>query len=511
MKIQGFFPSGSNLTWQDYTVVAGALVLLVLVGIYFGREEKSTNDFFLGGRKIPWGAACLSFVATEISAVTLISVPAVAYMENWEYAQFFIGSFLARVVIAFLFIPAFYRFNCTSIYEFLRYRFGPQTQIAGSVLFFITRLLASGVRLMVACLAVSVLIGWPIIPTILLFSVICIIYIAWGGIKAVVWTNVVQALTFTIAGTVAIGFLLARVDGGAVAVLEIAGSAGKLKVFNWGPALGESGLGEFLKNLVTNPNLFVLATLNGFFGSMAAFGTDQELMQRLLTVETRKESQKTMLLTPIGSLLVMLIFLFIGACLYSFYAQHPGLPLPAKLDKIFPHFIEQTMPPLMRGLMLAAIVMASIDSPLGSLTSSFVTDIYRPVIFKSGTERHYLFISRVCVVIFGIILAGIAYFFSRFEKFLWLAFKIGGVTYGSLLGVFLLGLLTTRRCNLVNVVAMAASALGMLVLLILSEKQIIPLAWTWLLLIGTFLTFATGWIFGRKAEKAGEISGKTGL
>jgi len=497
MEIQTFF-SSSSLTWPDYAVVLGLVVLLIFVGLYCGREEKSTNDFFLGARKIPWWAACLSFVATEISAITLISVPAIAYMENWEYAQFFIGSFLARVVIAFLFIPAFYNYNCTSIYEFLRYRFGPATQIAGSILFFITRLLASGVRLMVACLAVSILIGWSIIPTILLFSVICILYIAWGGIKAVVWTNVVQAMTFTLAGAVAIGFLLSRIDGGAAAVFAIAGSAGKLKIFNWGPGLSESGLGEFLKSLFTDPNLFMLATLNGFFGSMAAFGTDQELMQRLLTVETRRESQKTMLVTPIGSFLVMIIFLVIGACLYAFYAQHGGMPLPAKLDKIFPHFIEQTMPPLMRGLMLAAIVMASIDSPLGSLTSSFVTDIYRPVLFRTGTERHYLFVSRICVIVFGIILAFIAYFFSHFEKFLWLAFKIGGVTYGSLLGVFLLGLLTTRRCNRVNVAAMTLAALGMLVLLILSEKAIIPLGWTWLLLIGTFLTFTTGWFFGQK-------------
>jgi SSS family solute:Na+ symporter len=508
MEIQTFFSSGSSLTWQDYSVLFVLLVLLFFVGIYSGREEKSTDDFFLGGRRIPWWAACLSFVATEISAVTLIAVPAVAYMENWEYAQFFIGSFLARVVIAFLFIPAFYRFNCTSIYEFLRYRFGPETQIAGSILFFITRLLASGVRLMVACLAVSILIGWSIIPTILLFSVICILYIAWGGIKAVVWTNVVQALTFTFAGVVAICFLLTRIEGGVTAVFAIADGAGKLKIFDWGPALWEAGLPTFLKSLFTDPNLFVLATLNGFFGSMAAFGTDQETMQRLLTVETRKESQKTMLLTPIGSFLVMVIFLFIGTGLYAFYAQHPGLPLPAKLDKIFPHFIEQTMPPLMRGLMLAAIVMASIDSPLGSLTTSFVTDIYRPVIFKSGTERHYLLISRVCVVIFGIILGFIAYFFSHFENFLWLAFKIGGVTYGSLLGVFLLGLLTQRRCNRVNVVAMSLSALGLLVLLILSEKNLFPLGWTWLLLIGTFLTFVTGWLFGKKAETATDLSPK---
>jgi SSS family transporter len=502
MEIHTLF-GGSHLTWPDYSVVLALLVLLIFIGLYAGREEKSTQDFFLGERKIPWWAACLSFVATEISAITLISVPAIAYMENWEYAQFFIGSFLARVVIAFLFIPAFYRYNCTSIYEFLNYRFGPETQIAGSILFFITRLLASGVRLMVACLAVSILIGWPIIPTILLFSVISILYIAWGGIKAVVWTNVVQALTFTLAGAVAIGFLLSRIDGGAAAVVALAGSAGKLKIFDWGPSLAEAGLPAFLHSLFTNPNLLVLATLNGFFGSMAAFGTDQEIMQRLLTVDSRKASQKTMLLTPCGSFLVMMIFLFIGACLYAFYAQHPGLPLPAKLDKIFPHFIEQTMPPGMRGLMLAAIVMASIDSPLGSLTSSFVTDIYRPVIFQAGTERHYLLISRMCVVVFGIILAVIAYFFSHFEKFLWLAFKIGGVTYGSLLGVFLLGLLTKRRGNRVHVTAMTLAALGMLALLILSEKGILPLGWTWLLLIGTFVTFATGWIFGQKPGSAG--------
>jgi Na+/proline symporter len=307
-------------------------------------------------------------------------------------------------------------------------------------------------------------------------------------------------VAFTIAGLVAIGFILSRLDGGAAAVIAIAGGAGKMQIFNWGSAA--SGSGQFLQSLFTDPNVFVLATLNGFFGSMAAFGTDQEIMQRLLTVETRKASQKTMLLTPIGSGLVMLIFLFVGACLYAFYAQHPVLPLPAKLDKIFPHFIEQQMPALLRGLMLAAIVMASIDSPLSSLTTSFVTDIYRPVMFPAGTERHYLFVSRLGVVVFGLILAVIAYVFSHFDKFLWLAFKIGGVTYGSLLGVFLLGLLTKRQGNRVNVLAMTGSALGMLGLLILSEMGIMPLGWTWLLLIGTFLTFGIGWFFGKKGEVA---------
>ena len=144
----------------------------------------------------------------------------------------------------------------------------------------------------------------------------------------------------------AIGFLLTRIDGGAAAVVAIAGDAGKLKIFNWGPALSVSGLGAFLKSLFTDPNLFVLATLNGFFGSMAAFGTDQEIMQRLLTVETRRESQKTMLLTPIGSFLVMIIFLFIGACLYAFYAQHPGMASAGQIGQNFSAFHRAGHAPL---------------------------------------------------------------------------------------------------------------------------------------------------------------------
>ncbi len=499
MELKSWFEGQSHLTWQDYSVLGCLIAFSIFLGLFLGREEKDTNDFFLGGRRIPWWAACLSFVATEISAVTIISVPATAYSENWEYAQFFIGSFLARAVIAFLFIPSFYKYNCTSIYEFLRHRFGPETQYAGSILFFVTRLLASGVRLMAACLAVSVLVGWHIIPTIIIFSIVAMVYITWGGIKAIIWTNVLQALTFIVGGIVAIGFLYSQIPGGLDTITHIAGSTGRLNIFNWGPSVGESGVLHYLKNAVSDPNIFWIATLNGLFGSMAAFGTDQELMQRLLTVETRRESQKTMLFTPLGSFLVLIIYLSIGTLLYVFYAQPGHLP-PEKLDKVFPYFISNQMPAFMRGLLLSAIVMASIDSPLGSLSSSFVTDIYRPLIRKHADEAHYLFASRVSVVIFGIILAMIAYFFSHFEKILWLAFKIGSVTYGSLLGVFLLGFLTKRKVNRANMIGMIGSSLAMLTLLILSEKKLIPLGWTYLLVMGTVLTFSVGWILGENEK-----------
>ena len=484
-------PGGSPLTWPDYTLLAAALLLLIFLGLRFSSEQRSTRDFFLAQRRVPTWAACLSFVATEVSALTIIGVPATAYSENWQYAQFFVGSALARLALAALFIPAFYRYDCTTIYEFLGHRFGRATHVAGSVLFFITRLLGSGVRLMAASLAVSILIGWGIIPTILLFTVVSIVYIAAGGVKAIVWTNVFQAGTFILAGAATLVFLATRIEGGLGAIIETAGGAGRLNIINWGPAPGDS---DFWRRVLTDPNIVWLALLNGLVGSMAAFGTDHDLMQRLLTVETREQSQRTLALTPLWSGLTLAIYLAIGAGLYTFYAQHPGLPLP-RPDTIFPHFIGDTMPALLRGLMLTAVVMASIDSPLGSLSASFVTDLYHP--FRPGrSEQHYLRVSRLAVAGFGVVLAFLAYGFSFFEKILWLAFKIGGVTFGSLLGVFLLGLLTRRTADRANVLAMVVMASSNLVLLILSETKVLPFAWSWLILWGTAGTLGLAWVLG---------------
>jgi len=483
-------PAASALTWPDYAILLGSLAALVAIGGAFSGQQRGTADFFLARRRIPWWAACLSFLATEISAVTIIAVPATAYSENWEYAQFFVGSSLAKLAVAYLFIPAFYRYDCTTIYEFLRHRFGQASQVTGSIFFFVTRLLGSGVRLMAAALAVTVLVGWPLWATIALFTVVSIAYIGLGGVKAVVWTNVFQATMFLVGGTMTVGFLAFSIDGGLPAMLRTAAEAGRLGMINWGPAPGAP---DFWRRVLTDPNIVWLAVLNGFVGSMAAFGTDHDLMQRLLTVETRGESQRTLSLTPIGTLVTLLLYLAIGAGLFTFYAQHPGQPLP-RPDEIFPFFIRTAMPELLRGVMLTAIVLASIDSPLGSLAASFVTDIYRPLLVARGSERHYLLVSRVAVVVFGLMLAALAWGFSFFDKILWLAFKIAGVTFGSLLGAFLLGLLTRLRANRANVVAMVVMALVNLVLLLLSETGWITLGWSWLVILGTGGTMILSWL-----------------
>jgi Na+/proline symporter len=253
---------------------------------------------------------------------------------------------------------------------------------------------------------------------------------------------------------------------------------------NWGPAPGDA---DFWRRVLTDPNIVWLAILNGLVGSMAAFGTDYDLVQRLLTVETRRESQRTLMLTPLGTLVTLALYLSIGAGLYTYYAQHGGQALP-RADEIFPFFIRSAMPELLRGLMLTAIVLASIDSPLGSLAGSFVTDIYRPLLARGRSERHYLRVSRGAVVAFGLVLAALAYGFSFFDRILWLAFKIAGVTFGSLLGVFLLGLLTRVRSNRANVAAMVAMAVVNLVLLVLAESRVIALGWSWLVILGTLGT-----------------------
>jgi len=481
-----------DIAIQDYTgglgrvdilIVAISVLLLFVISYVFGRQERDTNDFFLGRRRIPSFVACLSFVAAEISALTIVGFPATAYSENWEYVQFFIGSAIARISVAFLFIPVFYKYNCTSIYEFLRHRFGPETQYAGSVFFFITRLIASGVRLYAACLGVALIMGWSLGKTLFMFTIVSIVFIAFGGIKAVVWAGAYQAMAFFVAGVALLIYLFYQVQGGLTTAWQIADQAGRLSFFKF----------DFNLN---DPTTFWAGTTNAFFIGLAAFGTDQEMMQRLLTVRTRKISQRTLVSTIVTVIPIMCIYLAIGTLLYVFYRQNPGAVQPVKAKEVLSHFVAYSLPAGLKGLLLAAIVLASIDSPLSSLCSSFVTDIYRPLTKNRATERHYLLVSRAGIVVFGLILALIALACDPVKNILWFAFKIFSLTGGATLGVFLLGLLTKRRANKANIVAMIASTLCTSALMLLSHYKEISLAWSWLIVIGTGITFALGYLLG---------------
>ena len=280
-------PPGGALTWPDYAVPRRLAARAARHRRRLQRGSSRTpSDFFLARRRIPWWAACLSFLATEISAVTIISVPATAYSENWEYVQFFVGSSLAKFTVALLFIPAFYRYDCTTIYEFLGHRFGTASQVTGSIFFFVTRLLGSGVRLMAAALAVSRPRGLAAAGDHrALHRGVHRLHRArrreGGGVDQCVPGRHVPRGRLRSPWSIS----PAQIDGGLGAMFGTAAEAGRLSVINWGPAPGDP---DFWRRVLTDPNIVWLAVLNGLVGSMAAFGTDHDLMQRLLTVETRR-------------------------------------------------------------------------------------------------------------------------------------------------------------------------------------------------------------------------------
>lgn len=456
-------------------------LLIATVGYFSGREEKTTEDFFLGKRKMPWLAVCLSILATECSSLTVVGVPAIAFAKggNFCYIQLAIGSLIGRILIATIFLIPFYNTKVTTVYEFLRIRFGSQSQVIGAIFFFATRLLGTGVRLYTVALALHVVFGVPIVFTILLSAGITTAYTLWGGIKAVIWTDVFQFSIFMGGAILCIGYIY-YICGGYEPIYQIASEAQKWKFID---------LSIDFKNEFTLLN----GVIFGCFMTFAALGTDQDLTQRMLTCKESKLAQKALILTGIIDFPLVLIFLTIGVLLYVFYQIHPDPSIPAQADQIFPYFILKVLPSGISGLMIVSIFsadMSSLDSALNALSSSAICDVYKPFIAKRKSEKHYLFVSRIMVLVFGVILVLIAYLSRDIESVLKLAFKVSSYTYGGLLGVFLIGTLTkTKGSERGNVIAMVSS---IIVVFMVSKTKI---AWSWFIVIGTLWTFFVGIIY----------------
>jgi SSS family solute:Na+ symporter len=327
--------------------------------------------------------------------------------------------------------------------------------------------------------------GWSLAQTLLLFTVVSIVLIGFGGIKAVVWSGAYETIVFYLTGAALVIYIFSKLNGGLTEIWRTAADAGRLSLFNFNLRLND-------------PTTFWAGTANAFFIGLAVFGADQEMVQRLLTVDTRKSSQRAICSTIFVSLPIILMYLFVGTLLFVFYKQNPQIAGPTQPKEVLSSFAVNVLPAGLKGLVLAAVILASIDSPLSSLSSSFVTDIYRPLIRRTAAEKHYLFVSRVAVVGFGVILALIAFACQPVQSVLWFAFQIVSVTGGAALGVFLLGILTKRVSNWGNVIAMTVSTVAMAIVLILSECGVITLAWSWLIVIGTGITFALGYLLGRK-------------
>jgi SSS family solute:Na+ symporter len=456
----------------DFAILVLYLAGITLFGAHFRRGQKTLRDYFLGGRTAPWWALALSIVATETSTLTIISTPGIAFGGNLGFLQLVLGYLLARVILCVVLIPQYFQGEFYTAYQLLEKRFGARMKSAAAVIFLATRALAEGVRISAIGKVVSVAFGTGERLSILIVAVLTLFYTFEGGMRAVIWTDVIQFALYLTGSIAAFFLLLHKIPGGWMEVTHAAAAAGgKLRIFDFAFSLTQS-------------YTFWSGVLGGTFLTMASHGTDQTMVQRLLAARNERDSKTALLASGVIVFVQFALFLVIGVMLFVF-AQHHSLPVPGgDPDRIFPQFIVHDMPVGLTGLVLAsifAIAMSNASGSLNSLASSSIIDL--------GTQRvdaaHPLRRSRRMTLVWGVVLALLG--LIRWGPVLVAGLTITSITYGALLGVFLLGTWNRRATENGALVGFVAGLVTLLAI-----KLYTPLAWTWYVLVGTIITFVVG-------------------
>ncbi|MCM2129351.1 sodium:solute symporter [Larsenimonas rhizosphaerae] len=466
----------SQFTIWDTLVLVVYIALTAAVGAWVGRKQGSTEDYFLGGRRIPWWAVGLSVMATQASAITFIGAPGWGYEGGLERLVTFVNAPLAiGFLIAFM-VPVFYRSGVYTVYEFLERRFDVRARLLASLLFLLARGLATGIVLYAPALVLSVVTGWPTDWTILLMAVIAVSYTVLGGISAVIWTDVMQMVVLWLGAGLSIVVIVNGLPGGWGEVFSHARDAGLLHPINLDP----------------NPSVTYslwAGVLGGFFLHVAYFGADQSQIQRVLTSKSEHESKRSLMLG--GFLLVpqMMLFLFIGIMLHAFYS-HTGVPNVDNPNELFPRFVVTELPPGVSGLVVAGVfaaAMSSLDSALNSLSAVSVRDVYQRFVARDRSEAHYLTASRWMTVLWGIFATIFAFFAGNLGPVIEAVNRIGSYFNGVLLGVFWLAILS-RRVN------GTGAFLGLIVgvLVVWGLTAVIDMSWLYYNLVGVVVVVVTG-------------------
>jgi len=478
-----------GFTYLDLLILVAYIVGITYFGIRVAGKQKTTKDYFLGGKKIPWWAVCFAIVAAETSTLTVISVPGLAYLTNLNFLQIAIGYLIGRIVVSFVILPAYFRGELGTAYTYLHTRFGAKMKNIASGTFMLTRLAADGVRLFATAIPLAVILRGTVIaeslsPTniyvlsIAIIALVALTYTFIGGIRSVIWIDVIQMCIYIGGAIAAIIIVVGLIPGGLTAAVSEAFRAGKLQFFNFAP---EGGLGAFFQT----PYTFLGGLIGGAFLSMASHGIDQLIVQRLLTTGSVKSSRKALIGTGIIVIFQFAIFLFLGSLLYVYYGGASITP-----DEVFPTFIVQEMPTGLSGLIIAglfAAAMSTLAGSISSLTSATVYDYLIPY-SKWFTEDNQVKISRIFIVIWSILLACSALLFMRSpQAVVELALSIASFTYGGLLGTFFLGVLFTRTKQIHAIPAFFTGILVMIYVILFTS-----IAWTWYTIIGTTVTVSMG-------------------
>jgi len=428
---------GEGFGLLNTTVLAAYLLTLVGMGIYFSRREKTTADFFVGGRRVPWWAAGVSIFGTQLSAISFMAIPAKVYATNWLY---FVGQVMivaVQPIVRWVYLPFFRRLDVTSAYEYLEKRFNLAARMFGSASFILFQFGRMAIVLFLPALALSAVTGLDIYLCILVMGVLATAYTALGGIEAVVWTDVLQVIVLVGGALLSLGIILWKVDGGLGGILEVATADGK---FHWAQWSWD----------YAGPVLWVIV-VGGLFQNMISYTADQAVVQRYLTTKNEKTAARAIWTNAALIVPVSLIWFFLGTALYAFYKSRPELLNPAlETDQTFPLFIAQQLPDGLVGLVIAglfAAAMSTIDSSLNSISTACVTDFYRR--FRpAAADRTCLRLARWLTIVLGLAATGTALILAGFRgdiKSLWDTYMaVLGLLMGSLTGLFALGMLTRR-------------------------------------------------------------------
>jgi SSS family solute:Na+ symporter len=465
------------LTWLDYLVITGYLLAITAFGSWFARFQKTTRDYFLTDRSVPWWAICFTIVATETSTLSFIGVPAGAYAGNMTFLQLAVGYIVGRLLVSVLFLPAYFRGELFTSYELLHTRFGPSVKNTAAIIFIVTRTLADGIRLFATALVISVVTHLPVSLTVVVLGAAMIVYTVRGGVSAVIWTDVVQMFVYIAGALVVFAGLLHLIPGGWSEVVRTGGGAGHFRLLDFS----------------TDPHrvyTFWAGLIGGVALTLATHGTDQFLVQRLLSAKSSRHAATGLVLSGVIVFAQFALFLVIGVMLFTYY-QHTPLPRPlTSNDEILPLFIVTALTHGAAGFIVAAIVAAALSPSINALAATTVNDFYRKYVRPDADERTLMRVSKNATVFWGVAQIVVALGAEYVTKsVLDSGLSVLSLAAGPVLGAFLSGVLGTRVRSramlggmLLGTAAVAwAWATG-------------ACAWTWYAFLGAAVTSGSAWL-----------------
>jgi SSS family solute:Na+ symporter len=498
---------GPHLRFVDLALVCAYLAGITIFGLRFRKSSHgSLRSYFLSDRNIPWWAITLSIIAAETSTLTVISVPGLAYTGDFGFLQLALGYIVGRIVVCMLFLPRYFRGEILTAYQLIGERFGPRLHRITALLFLLMRAAAEGVRVFAVAIVIEIALGTGETASIAILCGLTLFYTFEGGMTAVIWTDVLQVFLYLLGSAVALWTVCRDIAGGWHGLLSSALLAHKLTVFHFSWSISET-------------YTFQAGLLGGCFITMASHGTDQLMVQRLLAAKNLRESRKALLVSGLVVFVQFSLLLLIGAGLFVYYRSTGEIP-SMDADRIFPSFVVRQMPEGIAGLMIAAILaaaMSNLSAALNALASTSVIDLYLPRHPGLPPSRR-IRLSRTMTVLWAVVLCVLAVLSRSGGHVVEIGLSISSVVWGAMLGVFLLGTLSTRVNEKGAIAGMLAGCLVSVLLwlqprpiafsiswripLFSHSRTVVPMvlptiAWTWFVVIGSLVTCAAGYVGSR--------------